>query len=184
MKGTVYRQTGDVNLAAALMACGIPLSKEMPIRLIDREGAKTYASFNLAQSSADGVNKTEALMSFWTNRRGLPPEHAFVQISQFIANKPSSQMTADDWMDYAIDSIKTDGNELPGLRTYEDIPAFVKALPRDKASYILAFVYNRRLCYMLFRKARRSIYMERNGSHAMVDINLPKWQRNEILSHL
>ena len=180
-KGNTYRQTGDVNLAAALMACGIPLSTEIPVRLIERESAKPYASFNLAQGSNDGVNQTDTLMAYWSSSRGLAESHPFVAICRFIRSKPLPSMSSDDWFSYAIDAISEMGEELPGLRTYADIDAFVQRLPLRISSYILAFVANRKLCFDLFKKCRRAVHMQRHGSHAIIDTNLPKWQRDEIL---
>jgi len=184
MKGESSHQTGDINLAAALMACEISLTKECPVRLIESVNSKPYAAFSLAQYSTDGFNITESLMEYWSTSKGIPMDHPFALICSFIKGRPPGKLSTSDWMDYAIDYLNASGVQLPGIRMVSDISMFVERFPRLPESYILAFVANRSVCLDLYHKARRSVYMSREQSHALIDSALPAWQRNEILSRL
>jgi len=184
MKGESSHQTGDINLAAALMACEISLAKDCPVRNIESSNSKPYAAFSLAPYSSDGVNITESLMDYWTNSKGLPIDHPFAIICSFIKGRPQGKLSTSDWMDYAVNYLESSGVKLPGIRMISDIALFVERFPRLPESYILAFVANRSVCLDLYHKARRSIFMSRDQSHALIDTSLPAWQRNEILSRL
>jgi hypothetical protein len=185
--GHGIRHTGDINLAAALMACGIPLLAENPVRVIVSNFGQ-YGSWNIAEASEDGRNITETLMQHWSNRNALPEGHPFELICQFTAARPEGKMKSGDWFDYAIQFIEQMGYDLPGLRGYHDIPYFVEKLPDQPQSYILAFVENRRVCLDVYHSARRATYHRTSDGddarHAIIDAALPKWQKNELLSRL
>lgn len=184
MKGESTRQTGDINLAAALMACAIPLSDECPVRIIESAGFKSYATFSVTGYSADGRHVTEKLMAHWSHRQSLPADHPFSMICDFIAARPDGKMTISDWLDHAVDYLSRQGVQLPGLRSISDIPAFVARVPSLPESYILAFVANRDVCINLYHAAKRSIFQSVEQSHTLIDSKLPVWQRNELLSRL
>ena len=188
--GTSSRQTGDINLAAALMACAIPLDEHDPVRVIEAGHlGKPYGSFRVTESSADGKHTTEACMGHWSGTKPLADVHPFATICRFIEGRPPGKLTADEWLGYAIDYLRDGGIELPGLAHIEDIPAFVATLPSAPESYILAFVYNRWTCNQLYKAGRRSVFQERKHpsgevSRTLIDSKLPEWQRRELLSRL
>jgi hypothetical protein len=183
--GRNTRQVGDINLASALMAVGIPLDHECPVKIIDGENlARPYASFRVCDYSPDGRHQTDACMGHWSGVQPLPCDHPFAVVAEFIAGRPSGKLTADDWLDYAIDYLQSHGVSLPGLRSIANISEFVATLPTAPESYVLAFVANRQTCLALYRNATRSVYMTRDDRHAVIDSTLPKWQRNELLSRL
>lgn len=183
MKGENSRQTGDVNLAASLMACGISLSASNPVKIIE-SWRGSYGAWMLDPYSADGKNITEKLMLFWVSGEGIDKSHPFSQISKFIRSRPDGVSNSDEWLAWAVDYLCDNGIVIPGLARVSDIERFVAALPAALESYILAFVHNRDVCLQLYRKAKRSIHMSRNDSHTMIDVSLPKWQRLELLSRL
>jgi len=184
MKGESNIQTGDINLAAAIMACAIPLVRECPVRVIEHDGAKPYASFSLSASSNDGKHITEKLMAYWGNSEGLHNDHPFAKICSFIKARPDGRLSAGEWLDHAVDYLTAQGVALPGLRRIEDIDAFVTKFPTLVESYILAFVANRSVCLNLYHAARRAVFMRRDEASALIDSQLPVWQRNELLSRL
>lgn len=187
-QGQGSRQTGDINLAAALMACAIPLDAISPVRVIMSDFQRPYASFKIGESSSDGIHITETLMRYWSGEKPLPDDHPFVKISHFIKGKPEGKLTADDWLSYAVSHLSSQGVSLSGLRRISDIESFVTRFPKNPESYILAFVANRVVCQDLYHNARRSTYksVESDGAakHTLIDSKLPTWQRNELLSRL
>jgi hypothetical protein len=182
--GKNTRQVGDINLAAALMAVGIPLDPECPVKIIDGGGEKSYASFRVCAYSDDGQHQTDACMGHWSNIEPFTPDNPFAVVCKFISGRPAGKLSAADWMDYAVDYLQSQGVQLPGLRQVSDIGSFVAAIPTAPESYVLAFVANRQTCLALYRNATRSVYMQRGDRHAVIDNTLPKWQRMEILSRL
>ena len=68
------------------------------------------------------------------------------------------------------------------------MPHFVESLPKGEAAHVLAYVWNRELCFQLFRSASRKIFYEEGGGkdirRALLDTRLPRWQAREILSRL
>ena len=183
-QGQVSRQTGDINLAAALMACAIPLDRGCPVRVIESELQKPYASFKVGESSADGVHITEHLMLHWSRQKFLPEGHPFATICDFIKAKPEGKLSPDQWLDHAVCYLTAQGVSLPGLRSITDIDSFVVKFPQAPESYILAFVANRQVCQNLYHAARRAVYMTEGDAHTLIDSKLPAWQRNELLSRL
>ena len=179
-------QTGDVNLASALMACSIPLDRDCPVKLIESTTRdKPYGSFLVCAISEDGMEDTQALMEFWTNGGTLRDGHPLPRICEFIKAKPNGILSPDEWLDHAVDWLKARSIPLPGLRRMSDVPAFVQALPQSLESYILAFVYNRWTCFQLYNNARRAIHQSRGDQlHTLIDSRLPKHQRNELLARL
>jgi hypothetical protein len=185
--GQSARHTGDINLASALMAVGIPLLTHDPVRVIVSATGQ-YASWHVGEASEDGKNLTEIMMRHWSNGDALPDDHPFSLICRFTKGKPPGRLNAGEWLDYAVQYIQDLGHELPGLRGYYDIPYFVEKLPDQPQSYILAFIENRRVCLDLYHNARRATY-HRSGdsddsSHALIDANLPAWKKQELLSRL
>ena len=181
--GETAHQTGDINLAAALMAVGIPLDRLRPVVVIESERFKRpYASFRITPASADGKHVTEAMMGHWSGGDPLEAWHPFAAVCDFINAKNAPRMTPQDWLDCAVDYLRELGVNLPGLRTIADVEPFVNALPRAAESYVLAFVANRALCIELCKMAIRSVHMTDGCANLMIDTNLPKWQQRELLS--
>ena len=184
MKGESNIQTGDINLASAIMACAIPLVRECPVRVIEHDGSRPYAAFSLEASSNDGKHITEKLMAYWSNAEGLHDDHPFVRICAFIKARPEGRLSVSEWLDHAVDYLALQGVALPGLRRIDDIEGFVARFPTLAESYILAFVANRSVCLNLYHAARRAVFMRRDEASALIDSQLPAWQRNELLSRL
>jgi hypothetical protein len=183
--GSNATQSGDINLVSALMACAIPLKKNCPLDLINSESnGRQYARFSLEPASDDGKHTSQACVEHWTGIKKLVDSHPFAEICTFIAARPVNSMSISDWLDYAVDYLKARGIELPGLRGISDIPMFVSRFPSNPESYILAFVANRKTCFDLFHTAKRSVFMENEDASVLLDIKLPRHERNEFLSRL
>jgi hypothetical protein len=174
--------TGDINLAAACMAVGIPLDPVQPVRIIESSDGHSYGSFSLGPWSEDGQESTESIMDHWSKRAGLRDDHPIVAISHFIAGRPIQKMSMTEWLEYAIDWLGERGHQVQGVASISDIPERVNPLPQSLTSYILAFVYNRQTCFHLYNDSRRAVHMSNGESHVLIDHKLPKWQRNELLS--
>ena len=180
--------TGDINLAAALMACGIPLSPTNAVTLIESTRTDSlYASFKLCGASSDGKDSTETLMAVWSGNKEIPDTHPFSVISAFISAKPREIRDTDSIFAFALDYLAEQGfnPQIPNLR---DVPDLCQRFPQAIESYILAFVWNRDVCFKLYRDARREVH-QTNGTgsdihQTLIDHRLPRWQRNELLSRL
>lgn len=189
INGHSLHQCGDVNLVASIMAMGVPLDPECPIAVMESANGQ-YGSWRLLEQSQDGAESTFALMVAWANPSDSPlrPDHPFYDVCAFIKARPRNMSETGDILSFAVDYIKDRGEPLHGLRSVDDIPSFVDALPDSKASYILAYIFNRQTCFNLFRKARRKLYYEaQDGSNtrrALIDSTLPRWQAKELLSRL
>jgi hypothetical protein len=174
--------TGDINLASSLMACGIPLDPDTPVRLIESGTGSSYGSFRLGAFSEDGQEDTLAIMNAWAGRSDLREGHPVPLISEFIKARPAGCNSSADWLDHAMGWLRERGHIIPGVRCIDDIPHYVKPLPQSVASYILAYVYNRETCFRLYNEARRAVHLSEGSRHVIIDSHLPKWQRNELLS--
>lgn len=185
--GQSSRHSGDINLVAALMACGIPLDGLDPVSVVDNHHGQ-YGSYNLAEYSEDGTEDVETLLGHWSGHQLLATAHGFAQICFFIRARPRGIHRSADLLDFAVDYLRQQGHTIPGLRTLEDIPAFVNALPKGEAAHVLAYVWNRELCFKLYRTASRKLYYQegdgRETRRALLDTRLPRWQAREILSRL
>lgn len=181
--------TGDLNLASALMAVGIPLNDREPAALILSDNGQSYGRFYLYPHSEDGRFTTESLMRFWSGLESLEPQDPFRQISEFIRNRPEGVRTREDWFAYCVDTLASEGIQVPGLTSIEGIPAYVRSLPESRQSYLLAFVANRSLCVELYKTCKRKIMVSRRHSwnqtaHSLIDTRLDKSIRNNLLSRL
>jgi len=185
--GDSSRHTGDVNLAAALMALGVPLNASRPVTVVDRH-PQPYGSFYYGECSEDGTEDAETLCAHWNGISLLPPKHGFPQICQFIRARPRGVQSTPDLLGFAVEYLTQQGHGLPGLRRIEDVPAFVAALPEGEPAHILAYVWNRSLCFQLFRNASRALYYEAGDAsqirRALIDTQLPRVQARELLARL
>lgn len=181
-------QTGDLNLAAALMACGVPLSQQDPIAIIQPEHGKRYGSFRLGPATIDGEDETRDLMDAWTGKLPLPPAHPFQTISDFLKSRPENCRSTPDMFDYAIAYLRMESLAVSGVARITDIPAFVERNRKSTAAFILAFVHCREMLFQQFTRARTDHYLQRGSGQeirrAMISSNLPKWQRAELTSRL
>lgn len=185
--GQVSRHSGDINLVSALMACGIPLDVMDPVSVVDNDHGQ-YGSFNFAEYSEDSTENAETLIDHWSGANHLPSDHGFAQICRFIRARPKGIQRSADLLDFAVDYLTQLGHQLAGLRRMDDVPAFVNALPKGESAYVLAFVWNRELCFQLYRTASKKLFFQegegRDARRALIDTRLPKWQAKEILSRL
>jgi hypothetical protein len=181
------RTTGDINLVATMMALGIPLDPICPVSVIDDHGT-TYSTYHVAEYSVDGVESSDQISEFWAGREPSPPGHGYRHISDFIRSRPRGIQQTEDLLAFAVDYLVERGHKLPGVRSIADVPAFVAALPNDRASYVLAYVYNREVCYQLHKLASHKVYYEDGQGddtrRAIIDTRLPRWKAKEILSRL
>lgn len=188
LNGATVRQCGDINLVASVMAMGISLEKEDPVSVVDTKySTKPYGSFRLADQSDDGTVDLDTLMAAWSGSIALGDGHPFSQICRFIKSRPNGMQRTDDLLDYAIQYLQDLGHKMPGLRDISDVPAFVNALPNGEASYVLAYIWNRQLCFDIMRMASRRVHYSReeNGTvvkTAILDTRLPRWKSVEMLS--
>ena len=181
--GDSARNTGDINLASALMAVGIPLDPSCPVKVIESESSeRPYASFRLLQSSTDGANNTDQLMRVWSGTEQAPHSHPFAEICRFIKCRPSVKMNSASWLDYAVDYLTAMGFKLHGIARLSDIESFVKSFPKATESYVLAFVHNRNLCIDICRHAVRTVHLTNGTSHLSIDTHLPAWQKRNLLA--
>lgn len=186
--GATVRQSGDINFVAALMSQGIPLDMDQPLTIIGREQGGNYASYRYGEISDDGTITAEILIDSWNGDMPLPPTHGFAQVCDFIRARPRGIQRSDDLLDFAVSYLIQRGHTLAGLRRLADVPVYVNALPDGESAYVLAYVWNREICYQLHRQATHQIHMtEGSGKdirHALLDTKLPKWKSRELLSRL
>jgi len=187
INGSMAAHSGDINFVAALMSQGIPLDPNTPCKVI-YNGGQSYGSYRYLPASEDGSQGAHQLIDHWSGHRILPADHGFTQVCKFIKARPRGVQRTDDLLTFAVDYLIAEGETLPGFKRLSDIPDYVRANPKSKASYILAYVWNRELCFKIYHTCAKSAYMteESGGSsmHALIDEKLPKWQRNELLSRL
>jgi hypothetical protein len=181
-------QTGDINLASALMACGVPLSPDDPVTLIQPESGKPYGSFRLREMTMDGRDSTMDLMLVWGGKKRLAPSHGFEVICQFLRSRPADCRSTNDLLDFAMEYLVTLGMPCAGVRTLADVPRWVAAKPTSADSFILAFIHCREQLFRHFQKSKTDHYLTRGSGnearHAMISNNLPRWQRRELTSRL
>lgn len=184
--GKITRQSGDINLIAAMMACGIMLDHESPCRVMDSEDGRTYSSFSYLPFSADGTTSADRLMAHWLGSIVLPDDDGFPVICQFIKSRPKGAQRSHDLFDFAMTWLESRGHKIHGLASFDGIPAYVASLPKSEASYVLAYVWNREICYLLHKRVGRSVHLgdaSKNGGRcAIISEKLPQWQRKELLS--
>jgi len=188
INGTGSKHSGDINFVAALMSQGISLDPHLPVSIIERTDGSSYGSYRYADISDDQTLATETLIDAWNGIRPLPPEHGFSQVCEFIRARPRGIQRSSDLLDFAVDYLLQRGNTLHGLRTLQDVPRYVEALPDGEAAYVLAYVWNREICFRLHRTACRQVHMtEGSGSeqrNALLDTKLPRWKSTELRSRL
>lgn len=184
--GASCRHSGDINLVAALMSMGVPLDKDDPVSLVEKQNGN-YASYRFLEHNEEG-EPVEKFLVAWNGIAELPPEHGFSAVCRFIRARPRGVQSSTDLLDFAMAYLRERGHEVPGLRCFSDVPYFVNRLPQSEAAYVLAYVWNRDILFQLHRSADRKLYYtEGSGSNtrrAIISTRLPKWQAKELLSRL
>lgn len=188
IRGSSAHGTGDINLAAACMALGIPLCENEAgesCKLILR-GSHNYARFFLMPFSSCGKFLTLDLLAFWSHPEEIPhEEHPFKWIMDFVKARPAGVASAGEWLDFAHDYLRDRGDLPAGFpRDLEAIGGVCAANPEARFSYVLAFVHCRYLCVRIATQARRAVIMSKGPAHAIIDATLPKKTRDELLSRL
>lgn len=188
LNGARGHHSGDINLVAALMSQGIPLDSKEPVRLIEGGPGPAYGSYGFGACSEDGTEDTERLMLYWNGHDNLEADHGFAQVCRFIRSRPRGLQGSEDLLGFAVTYLAERGHTMPGLRRLADVPQFVKALPHGEAAFVLAYVWNREICFQLHRNAKRCIYQTAGDGdqtrHALISTRLPVWQRTELLARL
>lgn len=189
-EGKIY-QTGDINLAAALMACGVPLSPTDPAVMVQPEDGPRYASFRLLDRTIDGKDETDSMMARWKHGGALPPDHGFSIIADFLIERreraPEAKST-DEMIAFAVDYMTAQGRAagMNGVRNVNDIPDRLRRAPHTPETFILAFVHCRDLLFGIINKMKRTDYHFQRDEvrHAIISNTLPAWQRKELTARI
>ncbi len=186
INGEISRQCGDINLVSAMMACGITLNPRKPCTVIESEDGHTYTSFIYLPVGVDGRTLSDHLIAHWVGKIKLPDDDGFAQVCEFIRARPKGVQRSADLMDFAMKYLADRAEPVFGVRQFDDIPDFVAKAPNGRAQFILAYVWNRDICYQLHKRAGRSVHMgdmsKTGGRCAIIGHNLPQWQKRELVS--
>ncbi len=185
--GQASHGTGDILLASALAAVGIPFDPHSPCAVINRDNGKTYGRWFLLPTSADGKHDTHKLDRAWSGLEVLPANHPFVWLMDFVKHgRGEGCRTIPDWMGAAHDhcrDLEIKANGLP--RSLAQVEGLIAKLPEARESYVFAFVHCRDLAFRLYQHERNVQVMQtRGGASSLIDVRLPKPARIELLSRL
>ena len=88
LQSTPQNETTNSDLAAALTACGIPLKKDCPVRILTGHGGDRHCFFFEDQSPC-GNYKTAQLIVAWDDKEWhrKHPEHPFAYIKVAFQNR-------------------------------------------------------------------------------------------------
>ena len=178
MKNENKFSTGDLNLACVLMSLGIPLTESKPCSLIAHENGHTYSRYHFESHSVCGKYITSDMNNAWSDISRVPENHPMQFLSNFVRNG-RGKMTISDWLQLAQE-VYNIGN----VRNEETAKMHISMFPESEESYALAFVYNRVELYALHNKASKEIYMSNGDANALINIGLPKYQRQELINRL
>jgi len=189
MKGQSTFGSGDINLAAALIAVGIPPDPITPIELIARDNGRDYIRFHFLKESTCGKYDVMALSEGWSDPHLFSrahPGHPFKLIMDFISSRPSGCANQDDWLAHAAAFLQL---PLAAIRkTYADIDRACKASPESPVSYVCGFVRNRvDLIHAAKRKDATGNFsnMQSAGkSISIIPAKAPSRIRDFLLSHI
>lgn len=181
--------TGDLNLAAALMAVGIPL--EPGNECVSVRGEKfnrPHARWYLMPISSDGKLDAHRLMQAWSGiGEPLPKDHCFNWVMAFITyGRSQGCSTTQDWLGAAHDHCRDLGLKPDAIAKAAFVDdGEVRTIGDTREAYIFAFVNCRGFALRLWDQAKRVQVMQTvEKSHTLIDAKLPKPIRNEILSRL
>lgn len=175
-------KTGDINLAAALLACGCNLYRHEPCKIIASDNGETYASFRIIDSG-DPMFEVNMLNSYWAAKKA-PERHAFGELMEFINDRPLQKMTNEDWLDYARDYAKQRNPKAILPNSIKDIPLVSPDGGETAEAYAFAFVHCRNGCLDLMRNAKRAIMINKGNGAATVDVSMSKKDRAEFFGRL
>lgn len=180
--------TGDLNLAAAIMTMGVPPEKEA-VKLIASTSGQDYVRFSLCKESIDGRISTALLMMAWNESDKhikANPDSMFGKIMQFIKARPHDCKKYIEWCEYASDWLGLSKNQVRILMTKE--PKIWDSSPDSEPAYILGFVANRFNLLDVANKFQREgnfhVYDERGKAVSLISEKLPKRMRDYLLSNI
>lgn len=177
--------TGDINLAAACMAMGVPLKPFRPVVVVKRDNGRDYGRFNLEPLSVCGRFSVLRLdKMFGGDAPTNPGEENFAAILAFVKARPSGVRTLDDWYGFACEWLRDQGETvIPARGAVED---FIKGAPNSMPAHIFAFILNRAHAFDLAKAAcgRPQIMASRGKAHVLLDERLPRRVKADIYSRL
>lgn len=170
--------TGDINLACALMALGIPLDAMQPCSIIAHENGQMHSRYNFEAHSINGRFYALDMSKAWASIDKIPAQHPLAIISHFV-RRAGRGRSLKEWLEHAIDEFN-----LKHVTNYSDAESHVASFPENPESYCLAFVCNRRTLLDLHYKATQKIYMSNGDRRVLIDSKLPAHQKKELVNRL
>jgi len=170
--------TGEINLACALMALGIPLDSGNPCSIIAHQNGHVYSRYHFEAISFDGAFRTVEMSALWSNIGQVPDNHPLRVICDFVKSAGHG-LKLNDWFDHAQSIF-----EIGHLTNFEDAQRPVSTFPENPESYCLAFMLNRRELLTLHHKATRETLMTKGDSTALIGVNMPRYQKQELINRL
>jgi len=181
--------TGDINLAAALMAIGITPSDERHISLVASTNGHDYKRFHFDLISPDGKFEVYSMNAAWQapeHFRNANPLHPFGKIMSFISARPLGTVNQDEWLGHAANYLGITRDAVSKL--YRDLKKVCAKSPESEVSYILAFIFNREFLISEIKamdKAGNFDVMQSIGkSIATIGAKASKKTRDYFLSHV
>lgn len=181
--------TGDLNLAAALMAVGFPLQPGNECEAIACNGhRKPYARWHVMPMSSDGKLDVFRMMQAWSGIGDkLPKDHCFTWVCEFIKyGRGAGCSTNEDWLGAAHDHCRELGLKSDAIaKAAFQKDGEVRTIGDTREAYIMAFVSCRAHALRLWDEEKRvKVMQSRSGAHTLIDAKLPAHVRNELLSRL
>lgn len=184
-KGNRYFRTGDLNLAAACMAVGVPLWQQKPVTVTLSESMPDRGSWNLCAATIDGDESVATLSAWWTNPKSARRDHPFALLMEFISARPTECSGVASWLDHAHAWLARRGlRPINAPRNLAGIKDFVARFNNSKAGYVFAFVWNRQTCLDLYHRANPEIELRRGGRMTRVGVNLDKRQAANLIARI
>jgi hypothetical protein len=180
---------GDINLAACMLAMGVPPDHAGAVELIARDNGRDYVRFYFGEESPCGLYTPELLSHAWSHAQAFKaehPGHAFGALMDFITERPPGCHSAEDWLSHASAflSLPIDA----ARKTYRDIGKVCLASPESKVAYVCAFIRNRSdlldAAKERQRKGHFKTMMDRGKSVSIIPAKAPKRIRDFLLSHI
>ena len=166
------------------MSIGIAPCFPEPAEVIQSDNGRDYLSFRLNSESECKQYQTTEINSAWKfpeQFRKENPSHPFMLVMDF-AKYSKGAKSKSDWIEKAAsflglsrDSIRKDLSRVSSLE-YE--------LPESPLTYILCYIVNRWAAIDWVKSAMPKTVINAGPSVIMLDGNLPKHKRLEILSNI
>lgn len=189
MKGQSSFGTGDINLAAALLAIGIPPDPIKPIVLIAKDDGKDYIRFHFLQTSYCGKYDVYDMSAAWSNPlnfRKENPGHPFCDLMDFITERPRGVCNFNDWMHHAARFVGVPIDDI--RKTLKNAEEACRMAPESPLSYICAFIRNRdQLIQGASQREKTGNFstMQSAGkSVSLISAKAPRKVRDFLLSHI